>query len=590
MQHQTKWRILITFLLALSMLVMAACTTLSMSNTGGTILASQLSSDSTVKTAAPEQPSEPSADDSAEKPAESATELVTHEEQAAAVAASEAAATGDETVVRPEGWTEESHGNDVDPNYSVVFPADQVNQIVITVSQENWAAMQDDMTEMYGTAGTGGPSSGGGMPGAPGVGGRPPMPASETAPDMAQGKQPPARPGGGLGGNVMNADMTEEDPIWVTATVQFEDQTWGNVGIRFKGNSSLLSAWNSGALKMPFKLNFDKFEDDFPEIDNQRFFGFDSLSFSTNFNDASAMRETIAYDLLEAAGLPASQSGFYEVYFDYGEGPVLAGLYTIVEDTDDTVIEGYFGDDSGNIYKPEGAAATLTEDTFDGIAEAFEKENNEDAADWSDVETLSNVLHSDQRTSDPEAWRTSLEAIFDVDSFLRTMALNAILENWDTYGQMTHNFYLYNDAATNQLTWISWDLNEILGSAGGAGGLGGQDGPARRANNEQNAAGGPGGRGSVSLDKAEVTDAWPLIRYLLDDPIYYAQYAGHVNELAESVFVADEMEARVRQLAELIGPFAAQESSPEIFDAAVQQLIERIHSRAEATAAFLAVQ
>ncbi len=585
MQHLTKRRIFFTSLLALSMLVMAACTTLPVSNTGGTTLASQQSSDSTVETAAPEQPSETSADDSAEKPAESVAEVATPEEQAAATTAGDAA--GDETVVRPEGWTEESHGNDVDPDYGVVFPADKVNQIVITVSPENWAAMQDDMTEMYGEAGAGGPPSGGGMPGAPGLGGRPPMPEGEAPPSMLQGMQPPTRPEGGMGGGMMNADMTVEDPIWVTATVQFEDQTWGNVGIRYKGNSSLLSAWNSGALKMPFKLNFDKFEDDYPEIDNQRFFGFDSLSFSTNFSDDAAIRETIAYDLLEAAGLPASQTGFYEVYFDYGEGPVLAGLYTMVEETDDTVIEGYFGDDSGNIYKPEGAAATLAEGTFDGIAEALEKKNNEDEADWSDVEALHDVLHSDQRASDPEAWRAGLEAVFDVDSFLKTMALNAIMENWDTYGQMTHNFYLYNNRATDQLSWVSWDLNMILGSSGGPGGPGG---PGERPDEGQIPPGGPGGRGNVSLDKAEATDTWPLIRYLLDDPVYYAQYAGYVSELAENVFVADQLEAKVQQLAKLIGPYAAQESSQTAFDTAVQQLIERIHSRSEATAAFLAAQ
>jgi len=34
--------------------------------------------------------------------------------------------------------------------------------------------------------------------------------------------------------------------------------------------------------KYPFRLNFDKFEDDYPEIDNQRFYGFDELIFNNN--------------------------------------------------------------------------------------------------------------------------------------------------------------------------------------------------------------------------------------------------------------------------------------------------------------------
>ena len=36
--------------------------------------------------------------------------------------------TGEQTA-RPEGWTEETHGSNVDPNYEIVFPQDKVNQI-----------------------------------------------------------------------------------------------------------------------------------------------------------------------------------------------------------------------------------------------------------------------------------------------------------------------------------------------------------------------------------------------------------------------------------------------------------------------------
>ena len=64
-------------------------------------------------------------------------------------------------VARPEGWNEASHGNDVDPNYEVVFPQDKVNEITITISPENWQAMMDDMTGLYGEFGS---NPGGGGP------------------------------------------------------------------------------------------------------------------------------------------------------------------------------------------------------------------------------------------------------------------------------------------------------------------------------------------------------------------------------------------------------------------------------------------
>ena len=46
-------------------------------------------------------------------------------------------------VARPEGWTEESHGNDADPNYDTVFPQDKVNTVTITIAPEEWQAMID---------------------------------------------------------------------------------------------------------------------------------------------------------------------------------------------------------------------------------------------------------------------------------------------------------------------------------------------------------------------------------------------------------------------------------------------------------------
>ena len=43
---------------------------------------------------------------------------------------------------RPAGWTEETHSNDVAPNYYVVFPIDAVNTIKITLAPDDWAAQE----------------------------------------------------------------------------------------------------------------------------------------------------------------------------------------------------------------------------------------------------------------------------------------------------------------------------------------------------------------------------------------------------------------------------------------------------------------
>ena len=473
-------------------------------------------------------------------------------------APAEEAAEADDEIVRPEGWSEATHSNSADPDYATVFPDEQVNRLDITISAENWAAMMADMATIYGPQGNS--AAQGSLNGGPGAarpaGGRPAgaQPGGEVPAGVA--------PGGGRAGGA-GLEATEENPIWVPSTVEFDGNEWTNVGIRFKGNSSLRSSWTSGDLKMPLKLDFDEFEDEYPEIDNQRFYGFKQLSLSSNYQDDSFMRESVAYQVFDEMGVTTPETAFYEVYVDYGEGPVYFGLYTLVEVVDDTVIETNFEDDSGNVYKPEGVGSSFAAGSFNEAG--FDKETNADEADYSDILALYDVLGSNQRLTDPATWRADLEAVFDVDTFLRWLATNTVIQNWDTYGVAYHNYYLYTDPTTGQITWIPWDNNEALKSAGGRG-------------------------ATLSLSLNEVGQNWPLINYLAADEVYYAQYVDYVGQVVESAFNPDSMEATYNALSDLIRPYAVREVSSSAFDAAVANLIAHADSRYAAVQSFLASQ
>ena len=86
-----------------------------------------------------------------------------------------------------------------------------------------------------------------------------------------------------------------------------------------------------------------------------------------------------------------------------------------------------------------------------------------------DILALFDALHDESRISEPATWRANLEAVFNVDTFIHWLAVNTVIQNWDTYGTMAHNYYLYNDPTTGLLTWIPWDNNEALTSGGGSG-------------------------------------------------------------------------------------------------------------------------
>ena len=228
-------------------------------------------------------------------------------------------------------WSSDTHGNDTAPNYTEVFSDENtIRRIDFVFEPENWAFILEDMTSLYGAFGQG---SGGG----PGGGG----------------------PGGGGPGG-----FAEENPIFTTAQVYYNDLQWYNVGVRFKGNSSLAFSWRNGVWKMSFKLDFDEFEDEFPEISNQRFYGFNQLNLKNNFDDESQLREKVASDIFRESGLASPRTQFYEVYIDHGPGPIYFGLYTMVEEPDDTLLASQFNNDGGNLYKPDGNGARFTQGSF----------------------------------------------------------------------------------------------------------------------------------------------------------------------------------------------------------------------------------
>jgi spore coat protein CotH len=455
---------------------------------------------------------------------------------------------------RPPGWTEASHSNDVAPNYDVVFPADTVNTITITIAPEDWAAMQANLDELFASIRwmreallEAGPdlSPDERMALMPQI-------LAATAAEVAAGAAPP-----GAG-----ESFSTESPIWVPATIGFQGQEWTHVGVRHKGVTSLQDRWMVGDLRLPFKFDFDEFEDDYPEIDNQRFFGFKELSFANNYQDQAGLRDSVVYELLAEAGLPAMRTAPVEIVLDYGEGPQRLGLYTMVEVVDDTGIPRHFGSDDGNIYEADGPGGDLSVEHAGEIEASFEKKNNDDAG-WDDIRALYDALHDPLRTSDPAAWRAGLEAVFDVDGFLEWLGIAAVVGHGDTYGFGAHNYYLYNDPATDRLTWVSWDHNFTL-----------RDDALR----------------VTTLDKANVTDAWPLIRFLLDDPVYRERYAQLLAENFAGPLAPDALLERIRAHAALIAPVAAQDMSAEEYDAAVQEVVDFVAARAAEVEAFLAAQ
>lgn len=426
----------------------------------------------------------------------------------------------DDTDFDPVDWTTETHSKDADPNFEEVFSKTEVKRFDFVISEENWTAMLNDMENLYGTFGRGGGSG-----------------------------------------------FSDDDPVFVPGSVFYNGTEWYKVGLRFKGNSSLQSSWSSGILKLSFKIDFDEYEDDYPQIDNQRFYGFKKLSLKNNYNDDSFLREKVTAEIFENAGLAVSNTSFYTLYVDHGDGPEYFGLYTLVEEVDNTVIKTQFSSNDGNLYKPEDYGSSFAYGTFN--EDGFEKKTNEDEADWSDIESLFTELHATTRTSDPATWRTNLEAVLDVETFLNYLAVNTVVQNWDTYGRMEHNYFLYNNPDNNLLTWIPWDNNEAL-----------QEG------NQY---------GALNLNFSDLSsDDWPLIEYLYEDEVYKAKYDAYVKATIDGPFETSYIQSVYDTYASLIEPYATSEvsgytflNSSSSFYSAITTLKSHASSRSTAASNYL---
>ncbi|MEK6263648.1 MAG: CotH kinase family protein, partial [Clostridium sp.] len=125
----------------------------------------------------------------------------------------------------------------------------------------------------------------------------------------------------------------------------------------------------------------------------------------------------------------------------------------------DSFLTDNYGDDSGELYKPDmGVGSDLAYISDDGMDYTGMFPENMDEYD---NEALVELIKAIEDGSD-------LDSIFNVDSFLKYLAVSTMTLHSDSYqGAMYHNYYLYNNDGVFE--WISWDLNMIFNGFDGSG-------------------------------------------------------------------------------------------------------------------------
>lgn len=136
---------------------------------------------------------------------------------------------------------------------------------------------------------------------------------------------------------------TCENEEYVACSVVIDNEAYKNVGIRAKGNTSLSSVSAYGNDRYSFKIEFDCYED------GKNYHGLDKISLNNIIQDNTYMKDYLSYQMMGAFGVDAPLCSYAYITVN-GED---WGLYLAVEAVEESFLARNYGNDYGELYKPD---------------------------------------------------------------------------------------------------------------------------------------------------------------------------------------------------------------------------------------------
>lgn len=253
----------------------------------------------------------------------------------------------------------------------------------------------------------------------------------------------------------------------------------GSFSLRNSGNRTLM------APKRSWKASVE--HDVFAEMD--------TLNLKSMYNDASQMREALAWGLFDEAHVPAPRHTYARLVIN---GRFL-GLFSVIEQVDKPFLsERFEGKPMGNLYKvyvgalgpgtlehrvgpggDDGGKQYQTPGGGDDQTYRLDKSYSDrpDAKSYEDLAQLVRVINGVGLAGGPEKFATdqfaeSVHGVLAVEPFLRWAGLNVLMGAWDNYFATPANYFLYNatrspgsDDVVGEpyFSFIPWDYDNTFG-------------------------------------------------------------------------------------------------------------------------------
>ncbi len=216
-------------------------------------------------------------------------------------------------------------------------------------------------------------------------------------------------------------------------SLYFGGQFYDNLFVRRRGQFGAIQ-WPKSKLKFDFNPQ-DHFRYD---PDRRRV---EEFNLQSHYQDASLMRENLAFAFFNHIGTPAADTRHWHVRQN-GE---FYGLFSFVEQIDEDFLRQQGLDPDGAMYKANGFPSTLARVVTPAL---YQKETRKDEP-YDDLEAFAEGINEVSR------FHYLMDHV-NIPAMVNEMAGQSVIRNAD---RLTKNYYMYRDPNTDLWQRFPWDMD-----------------------------------------------------------------------------------------------------------------------------------
>lgn len=186
------------------------------------------------------------------------------------------------------------------------------------------------------------------------------------------------------------------------------------------------------------------------------------IEFDAMPHDPSLLRTALAWELARRFEIPGPRTTHVKVFLN----EQYIGVYLLKEMINEEFLADRFGSRSGTLYKgnegadlrSRGSDPELYSQPRNGI-QTYELIHNGNQRDYQELASFIRFLNT---TSNSE-FRQQIRDRLDVEAYLRILAYETLLGNWNGYRFNQQNYYLYHDPLTGITRFLPGNYDQVLG-------------------------------------------------------------------------------------------------------------------------------